>query len=83
MFANNQTTNTLQTTIDLNTQQYFTATNQLKQNYTNHLPSCIVIGCKNGNGYSNQTVKYYQVPTININSNDKLIYKFIKLSNYI
>jgi hypothetical protein len=27
-------------------------------------PSCIVIGCKNGNGISNVNVKYYQVPSI-------------------
>jgi hypothetical protein len=27
-------------------------------------PSCIVIGCKNGNGLTNPNVKYYQVPFI-------------------
>ena len=27
-------------------------------------PSCIVIGCKNGNGITNASVKYYQVPFI-------------------
>ena len=30
-------------------------------------PTCIVIGCKNGNGNSNPSLKYYQVPNLNTN----------------
>ena len=31
-------------------------------------PSCIVIGCKNGEGKNSTSVKYYQVPSINSSS---------------
>ena len=31
----------------------------------NNQPTCIVVGCKNGTGYSNPNVKYCQVPAIN------------------
>ena len=40
------------------------ATNQLFSSSPLNPPSCIVIGCKNGNGQSNSHVKYYQVPFI-------------------
>jgi hypothetical protein len=31
-------------------------------------PSCIVIGCKNGEGKTNSNIKYYQVPSIHQNA---------------
>jgi hypothetical protein len=73
MFAQQNINNHISSSahIEISSQYLNTNGNHLKQNYT-HLPSCIVIGCKNGSGYSSPSVKYYQVPTINLNTNDSL-----------